>query len=431
MLETLAQSIADITAETIGRQVLITDERGIVLGASDRSRVGTFHEASLHVVRAGKPESHDSKAVVGLRGVKPGITLPIGLFGETVGTVAISGEPEDVSEFGLLVQKHTELILREEMALRSALLRDRALQNLLQELSVFDPEKDDEFLLLTRGFELGYDLRVPRLAVVIDLYEGPGPSPGGKGQLLHRNGEAGLHSESVEFDILAIIRKYFSHPEDIATMMGPEKYAVLHPAGERNNGQSTRAIVEEKCRCLREALKKRGFDAGIGVGPLASTVAHLGQSYRDAWQALALGRRLAKEPGVFWAEDFYTERLIAGANRAFSRRFLAQTLGRLRGLKDWPEMAETVRAWCESSFSPIKAAEALQIHRNTLFYRLEKIQKVTGKNLRDFKDALTLYCAIKLDALTDEEATPPWDALQRDRALPAAGKNTGPPPRAE
>ncbi|MGE6611568.1 sugar diacid recognition domain-containing protein [Peribacillus sp. NPDC076916] len=47
MLAKLAQEIANITSEVIGHDVLITDKDGMILGSSDKSRIGTLHQASL------------------------------------------------------------------------------------------------------------------------------------------------------------------------------------------------------------------------------------------------------------------------------------------------------------------------------------------------------------------------------------------------
>ena len=54
MLEKIAQKIASSTAELINIDLIITDEKGIIIGASDPSRKGSLHEPSLEAIQTGK-----------------------------------------------------------------------------------------------------------------------------------------------------------------------------------------------------------------------------------------------------------------------------------------------------------------------------------------------------------------------------------------
>jgi carbohydrate diacid regulator len=58
-----------------------------------------------------------------------------------------------------------------------------------------------------------------------------------------------------------------------------------------------------------------------------------------------------------------------------------------------------VLAWCDNGFHLVNAAKTLHIHRNTLIYRLDKIQRSTGRNPREHRFALALYIAAVIDEL--------------------------------
>jgi carbohydrate diacid regulator len=60
------------------------------------------------------------------------------------------------------------------------------------------------------------------------------------------------------------------------------------------------------------------------------------------------------------------------------------------------EMQKTVEKFFENSLNLSEAARNLYIHRNTLIYRLEKIQKITGLDLRNFEDAVLLKVLLML-----------------------------------
>lgn len=70
----LAQEIAGDTSAVIGFNVLITDADGMVIGSGDTHRVGTFHEASVEVIRTQEPATHNASQAHQLQGVRPGVT---------------------------------------------------------------------------------------------------------------------------------------------------------------------------------------------------------------------------------------------------------------------------------------------------------------------------------------------------------------------
>jgi carbohydrate diacid regulator len=56
-------------------------------------------------------------------------------------------------------------------------------------------------------------------------------------------------------------------------------------------------------------------------------------------------------------------------------------------------------AWCESGYNLMEASKALYIHRNTLIYRLNKIEALVGESPRDYVHAFALYLACLLDSI--------------------------------
>ena len=97
MLNKLAPEMAKSTSRIVDHDIIITDEHGIIIGACEEERLGTLHEASLQVIKTRKQQSHDLESTKYLKGVKPGTTLPIELAGQIIGTVAIAGDPKEVT----------------------------------------------------------------------------------------------------------------------------------------------------------------------------------------------------------------------------------------------------------------------------------------------------------------------------------------------
>ena len=337
----LAQEIAAETSRIVGFNVLVTDRLGTVIGSGDTARVGTLHEASVDVMRTLEPAWHDAEQARRLRGVRPGMTLPIVLDGEALGTVGITGSPRQVRRFGLLVQRHTEILVRESILLRSRLLRDRAVADLVRDIVSFDPEVVTAQAIERRAADLGIDLRRPRTAVVIDA------------------------------DDARAVRSVFPEPVEIAT----GRFVVLHHG-------DTAAL----CDRLAESAR----DVHIGLGEPAVGVAALHEACRDAADAIAVA-----PPGgsVHPIAALRVHQLLAAASPHARTRFAEVTLGSLRAEPDWSALKATLLAWGASGFNLVRAAEALHVHRNTLVYRLDKITELLGRSVREPAVGLALHLA--------------------------------------
>ncbi|MGW3449044.1 sugar diacid recognition domain-containing protein [Streptomyces sp. NPDC001076] len=207
----LAQEIAGDTSAVIGFNVLITDAEGMVIGSGDSSRVGTFHEASVRVVRTQEAATHDASQAQQLRGVRPGMTLPLIAGGQAVGTVGITGTPTQVRRFGLLVKRQTEIRLRKSVMLRSRLPAERAGEKLLADIAAYDPEVVEGDFLVFRAAELGFDLRLRRVAVAFEVTVPAAAA--------HHQGAPTL--ALVRSELLRTVGEVFADPQDIIATTAP------------------------------------------------------------------------------------------------------------------------------------------------------------------------------------------------------------------
>lgn len=401
MLKELAQEIVKSISEIIDYNILITDEFGIIIGCSDDlTRLDTLHRASLEVIKSAKPKFHNILEAQSL-GVKPGYTAPIQLANKVVGTVGVRGEPEDVGKFIAIVKKQVEILLRQEIMLKSTILRERALQNLIQEISVFDSVNEDEGHLLIRGQELGYNLTRPYIAIVIDLYQFSSIT-----QEIYQHATIEDSPEMIiqlmKIRVDNTIKNAFNSSEDISTSMANDKFVVLHAIMPRKSENEIIAQVKKKCFELEVNLQKLDTRATMGIGSVSGNISQLRNSYREAWRALTIGKKSNGLPMVFSINDLYLEELLSSVNYNISQKFVLNVLHNLQKQSDWDELSRTICVWCESEFSPINTSKNLDIHKNTLFYRLTKIEQISGFNLRNFRESITLYLAVKIDILNNQ-----------------------------
>lgn len=401
MLQKWAQEIAQSTSEVIGFDVIITDIDGVIIGASDRERIGELHEQSLQVIRDHRGSSVDEDEAREFRGTLPGITYPIqSMTGKVVGSMAITGKPDQVKPFALIVKKQIEILLREREMQEYASTREESLQNIFHDISHFTRGVTDQAMLQERAREFGFDPSSFYIPITMDLYqfaryarqvrkkymEGPADSPE-------------FTIQRTKSHILLLLRRTFNGAGDFTVMTGNNKYAVLHSIGKHPE-EKEREIsgeVDRKCWKIKEELSEMKLNAAIGIGSISRNLEELCFSIEEAWRALNLGKKFNQGPGVFNIQDFRLEELLVSIRPSLRNRFIHSTLAPFRKQHDWEDLKDTLLAWCECDFSLIRAAERLHIHRNTLTYRLDKLEKICGKDLKDYRQTLEMYLAFRLD----------------------------------
>jgi carbohydrate diacid regulator len=392
----LAQEIASDTSAVIGLNVLITDGDGIVIGSGDEGRIGSLHEASVEVMRTQEPAEHNASQAQVLRGVRPGVTWPLVIDGRAVGTVGITGTPAQARRFGLVVKRQTEILLRESLSVRSRVLRERVLQDLIADIASYDARLVEPEFIVYRAAEAGFDLRLPRVAVAVQV---SAPDEGGR-----TRGRAVRDTALLRQEMLRTVREVFAGPQDIVAATMPGWIGVLHHLPQRDHRQRREDDTLSACRRIVDAVGVRhAMPARAGIGEPAATVSGLRASYQDACDALRLGARIAPAAPVNLIADLRTHQILAAAGQESRAQLLGPITAGLRAQPDWRALRGTIVAWCECGFNLVSASAALHIHRNTLIYRMNKIEQITGRPLRDHRATLTLYLACLADQLGEAE----------------------------
>ena len=385
MFKKIAQNIAESTSEVIGRGVLVTDENGIIIGCNIKKRLGTFHEPSIKVMRDNKPCVTISEEAKKMPGVFPGYTLPIQFFDKVIGSVSITGMPEEVERFGLLVQKQAEIMLREQAFLESNLMRERALRDLVENLAAYDGSEAMGELITLQGKELGVTLSRCKGAAVIEMKDWKDDSGENAYQTLVRE-----------------LRSVFSHPRNVICPQRNRRVTIFVAPNRPGSSEDITEIIENTARGFLTGLRDKNITANISVGFPAADLNGLAISLRSARDAMRLAGQL-KMCGVISARSLTSEALLDLLPVGQREEFADRTLAGLEGRNDYEEMRDTFLGWCESPFASGEVAERLAMHRNSLQYRLKKIRALTGKDPWNFKDAFELWAAFVLKNISVED----------------------------
>ena len=175
--------------------------------------------------------------------------------------------------------------------------------------------------------------------------------------------------------------------------------ALIRSSGlnaEEENTEFAAAAVET-------VLGETGTRICAGIGNKADMLASIPLSYSQAKSALRTGIRYNPDESVYIYRRQILERLIDSVPTHLRSSLKGEIITPEAGRILTDEMLETIRVYFRNDLNLSTAARQLFIHRNTLLYRLEKIRRETGLDLRNFRDAAAFQV---ISLLPDESREP-------------------------
>lgn len=143
--------------------------------------------------------------------------------------------------------------------------------------------------------------------------------------------------------------------------------------------------------CL--GLEKRE-KAHIAYGTIVGEIKEVSRSYKEARMALDVGKIFFSERNVIAYSSLGIGRLIYQLPIPLCKMFIREIFDGKSPDDFDEETLTTINKFFENSLNVSETSRQLYIHRNTLVYRLDKLQKSTGLDLRVFEDAITFKIAL-------------------------------------
>ena len=153
--------------------------------------------------------------------------------------------------------------------------------------------------------------------------------------------------------------------------------------------------IEKLARSIADTLGTEFYaKVAIGIGTAVDNIKDLARSYKEAQTAIEVGKVFDTEKTVISYENLGIGRLIYQLPTTLCEMFLQEVFkyGSLESLDH--ETLMTIQCFFENNLNVSETSRKLFVHRNTLVYRLEKIKKLTGLDLREFDDAITFKVAL-------------------------------------
>ncbi|WP_296949761.1 sugar diacid recognition domain-containing protein [uncultured Massilia sp.] len=380
----LAQDIVTRTMRIIPFNVNVMDARGVILASGDPGRVGELHDAALLALTRRATVEVDAAAAPHLHGARPGINLPLVVGGQLCGAIGLSGAPEAVRQFGELVRLTAEMIL-EQARLAGELQRDSRHREALV-LGLIQGDGDARAELDAWARRLGLDVRRAQAVFLVELDAGAGADDAGAT-------DAAL--AALQRLQLALVERA---PGLLGAIAGPRELVLLEAV---DAGPADAAAAEQHARKRQQALHAvvgalLDVPFTLTLGLVASGIGAAAISCESARAAARIGRRRDPRARSHSYYDLALPVLLSGLGTGWQAGQLRRPLARLEGDRSAATLRRTLDAWFAHGESATATAASLHIHRNTLDYRLRRIEELTGLDLARSEDRLLLYVAALL-----------------------------------
>ena len=174
---------------------------------------------------------------------------------------------------------------------------------------------------------------------------------------------------------------------------------------EVSGGVSSKDL-DSLAHSIADALSSEFYTtAQVGIGTCVTGIKDLSRSFKEAQVALEVGKVFDTEKYIVSYDNLGSARLIYQLPTTLCDMFLKEVFkrGSIDSLDQ--ETLFTIQRFFENNLNVSETSRKLFVHRNTLVYRLEKIKKITGLDLREFDDAIVFKVALMVKKYLDSQPT--------------------------
>jgi carbohydrate diacid regulator len=338
---TLAQHIVDRAMAILPYNINVMDAQGLIIGSGDPLRLHTRHEGAQLVLANSRVVEIDEQAASYLRGVRPGVNVPLLHAERLIGVLGITGTPDIVRPYAELMRMAAEMLVEQRQAHMERHWQRHRLDSWIGQLL------DPAISLGTLSVEAERQqvpLSWPRQICLIEMDE---PSDSRSAKAL----SAMLSANSESFCAPVGIQEWFwcrpySYSREDAWLENADARGWKVVRFTVSGSLKSLADLREACQSLRllQAYARSCLPATRLLKLDEHRLTALLYSQRQSW-------------------------LLQGWLDPLKRLFEHDENGVLR---------QTLQAWCEHHGQASACAASLSIHRNTLRYRLDRICELSG-----------------------------------------------------
>jgi carbohydrate diacid regulator len=363
LTQEIARDIVEQTTIRLNRNINIMDNTGTIIASANPTRVNQVHDGAIEVLHTGQTLIiHQQERAKWNRSL-PGINLPIEFQDDIVGVIGITGNPDEIREFGELVKMNTEIMLRQAY--------------LMEQLEWKQRLKDQIFDSIIKG---SFDLKTLQQKLeLIDM----AIKPPYQVSILEVSSSSLKRSQLME-----VFEQLFSFHETFVGFLGMKQMYILTTGIQIEN-------VQRKLTKTIEHFALKGITARVGSGRSVPLLNEIPLSFQESIHALTLGE--VDKPFISYTE-IKSKALIYQLDNETKKRYYEPILENLSA-----KLIDTLNHFFQCNLNIGECAKKMFIHRNSLIYRLKKVKEITGYNPQELSDVIPLQLAIWLHEMDLEE----------------------------
>ena len=197
------------------------------------------------------------------------------------------------------------------------------------------------------------------------------------------------HSDVATVDVLG--NMFSDKLQDFVLSINENDIAMI----KQISGSTTSEDLEKMAATIEENLKTElSIKTVIGIGTISDHLRELADSYKEAQTAIDVGKVFDTEKSIINYEKLGIGRLIYQLPTTLCEIFLSEVFKKNSIDSLDQETLFTINKFFENNLNVSETSRKLFVHRNTLVYRLEKIKKLTGLDLRQFDHAIVFKVAL-------------------------------------
>ncbi|CDC74475.1 MAG: helix-turn-helix domain-containing protein [Firmicutes bacterium] len=348
MSNRLFQGIIHQMKDAVDRVIGVLDENGIIISCSDLAKIGGTRQGVRDEL------SYTSETVM-----SGGYTYkPIGSGAKTEYIVFVEGEDKQAERLAAILSISLGSIkgLYDDKYDKASFIKNVILDNILP---------SDIYL---KSKELHFSNDVMRIVMLIKFI--------GKNEIIPYQ----------------MVQNMFPDKnKDYVISVGESDIVLVK---EVKPNYDTRAI-EKIAQSISDTFGTEFYTkVSIGIGTAVESIKDLARSYKEAQVAIEVGKVFDTEKNIVSYENLGIGRLIYQLPTTLCEMFLSEVFkkGSIETLDR--ETLLTIQCFFENNLNVSETSRKLFVHRNTLVYRLEKVRKLTGLDLREFDHAITFKVAM-------------------------------------
>lgn len=179
---------------------------------------------------------------------------------------------------------------------------------------------------------------------------------------------------------------------DFVTAVDEKNIIVVKELADKAGSRELEKMAKEMMEILR--AESEDDKIHIAYGTVVNDIKEVSKSYKEAKLALDVGKIFFDEKDIVAYSTLGIGRLIYQLPIPLCKMFIKEIFDGKSPDEFDEETLTTINKFFENSLNVSETSRQLYIHRNTLVYRLDKLQKSTGLDLRVFEDAITFKIAL-------------------------------------